>query len=373
MSAKKPLKIFVDAYLLNKEYQGIKTYTLELYKEFSRRNTHALIYLGCFESSEVLNEFKEHKNIQFLFYKSNSRIKRMLFEVPKLIKEHQFDFAHFHYTIPFSRNAGTQYIVTIHDILFNDFKDQFSWSYRIKRNFLFQYAAKNCDHLCTVSNYSKERIKKRYQIDGKKIHITPNGVSRIYFEDYDKSIAESSVHKKFGVKNFVLYISRIEPRKNQQFLVKYLSQLDPEVSLVFIGEKTLKNRALEKALSQLDDSTKKRIHFFRALSDKELRSFIQAAKIFVYPSLAEGFGIPPLEAGATKIPVLCSKLTAMEDFSFFAPYHIDFHQEEETLSLLKKMMNETHTNKLDEISHHIREQYSWSKASEVMEEIMEVS
>ena len=364
------MKIFVDAYLINKEFQGTKTYIEELYKEVSRRNLKVQIYFGCFYSEQLEAAYKQYQNIHLLFYKHQSRFKRMLFEIPKLIKEHQFDFAHFQYIIPFRRNNSTKYIVTIHDILFNDFKDQFSWSYRVKRNFLFKYSAKKSDVLCTVSNYSKERIATLYAINLSKIRVTPNGVSSKFFEEYDQQREEEYVDQTFHFRDYLLYVSRIEPRKNQQELIRVFSKLDSNLSLVFIGEKTLKNAEFEKELNQLPPKVRERVHLLSNISEENLLSIIRAAKVFLYPSLAEGFGIPPLEAGACKTPVICSNATAMQDFDFFAPYHLNF-QTTTIVKLVQEMLSNRNDAKLEEIRSEIREKYSWSKASNIIESILE--
>ena len=369
MSIKESSKIFVDAYLLNKEFQGTKTYIQELYKEFSRRNPKVEIYFGCFWAEELIEEYKAFENIHLLFYKKQSRLKRMLFEIPKLIEKHQFDFAHFQYVIPFRRNSKTKYIVTIHDILFNDFRDEFSKSYRIKRNSLFKSSAQKSDVLCTVSQYSSDRIKEIYKIK-KPIYITPNGVKQAYFESFNKSEEASYIAKKYKTSNYLLYVSRIEPRRNQQLLLRLFEQLPKDLQLVFIGERTLKNNALDKQWQELSSEVKERIHFFKGIEDKDLLSFIRAAKAFVYPSKAEGFGIPPLEAGAARIPVLCSNATAMSDFTFFDPYHINFLNENDVLLSLQKILSETDSSKLNQISDAIQKNYSWEKASSVLESII---
>jgi glycosyltransferase involved in cell wall biosynthesis len=363
------MKIFVDAYLLNKEFQGTKTYIEGIYKEFSKRNPSIQIFLGCFKSEELMLEYTDHENISFLFYKNKSRLKRMLFEIPKLIQSHQFDFAHFQYVIPFKRGSHTKYIVTIHDILFNDFKEEFSKSYRLKRNSLFKSSAKNCDFLCTVSDYSKQRIKEIYKVK-KEIHITPNGVDFSYFESYQKEEEQQRVLEKFKVQNYMLYVSRIEPRKNQQVIVQLLDRLPKDLSLVFIGERTLKNNYLNEEINKLSDELKNRIFFFNNINKEDLLLFIRGAKVFIYPSKAEGFGIPPLEAGAAKIPVLCSNATAMSEFTFFNPYHINFLNEKDMLLSLQKLLLERNSTKLNYISNEIKKNYSWEKASRVLESII---
>lgn len=366
------MKIFVDGYLLNKEHQGTKTYVRELYKEFAKQNPKALIFIGCFKDVKLEEDFLEFKNIKFIYFRQKSRVLRMFFEIPEIIKEYQFQFAHFQYVIPFLTSKSCKYIVTIHDILFNDFKEYFSFSYRLRRNFLFKYSAKKADYLLTVSEYSRDRIKEYYHLKEKKIFITPNGVNNEYFLSYDKEESIDYIYNKYGIKDFILYISRIEPRKNQQGLLqRFLELEDRNTQLVFIGVQSINNKEFDNVLAKLSTKQKSRIHILQDISDSDLLFFYKAAKVFVYPTFAEGFGIPPLEAAALKIPVLCSNKTAMKDFSFFSPYYIDISNANDFNNRLNNLLKSKDNNKqLDQIQSIIKEKYSWKKSSEVITSVM---
>ena len=295
----------------------------------------------------------------------------MLFEVPRLIKSNNFDFAHFQYVLPFVRCKKCKYILTIHDILFNDFKEYFSLMYRLKRNYLFKISALTTDYLLTVSNYSKERIQEVYRLKNKEIFITPNGVNKQYLKEYNKENSEEYISNKYGIKNFVLYVSRIEPRKNQQALLKvFLETKKENLHLVFIGKKTIENNAFNSVINQLSKKELEKIHLLDEVESYDLIEFYRASKAFVYPSLAEGFGIPPIEAAALKIPVLCSNRTAMKDFSFFNPHLIDvtnfkdFKEHFNLLLELKEVSNQT------EIHNYIKQHYTWKNASKVLSSII---
>jgi|TARA_B110000908_G_C10248625_1_gene450422 glycosyltransferase involved in cell wall biosynthesis len=373
MFTKRKLKIFVDGYLLNKEYQGTKTYIIELYKEFAQENRDVLIYIGCFNSLKVEEYFFGIPNIKFIYFKSQSRISRMFFEIPKIIKKNKFDFAHFQYVIPFFKLKTCKYIVTIHDILFNDFSEYFSLFYRLKRNFLFKQSAKKSDILITVSEYSKRRIQKVYKTKKKEIFITPNGVSNVFLKEYIKEDSIKYVFSKYKVKSYLLYVSRIEPRKNQQAIIKVFSELEnSDLNVVFIGSKTLENNILNKEYQKLSSNLKKRIYFFNAINEVDLVEFYRAAKVFVYPSFAEGFGIPPLEAAALKIPVISANNTALEDFSFFKPYHIDISDLVLFKSKLIDILESNNRHNLINIKNKIKEKYTWEQSSKEFLRILNI-
>ena len=114
-------------------------------------------------------------------------------------------------------------------------------------------------------------------------------------------------------------VSRIEPRKNQQLLLQAWVELklyDQGIKLVFVGAKDMGNKAFSGYYGSLPRTVKDNVVMVAA-SYPELMALYKTADLFVFPSLAEGFGIPPLEAAAMGCPVLCSNQTAMADFDFF--------------------------------------------------------
>ncbi len=365
MPSKKSLKIFVDAYLLNKEPQGTQTYIRELYIEVAKQNPNHIFYLGIFKDSTVINTFSKYKNIKFVFYRRKLRILRMLFEIPKLIKKEKFDFAHFQYVIPLSRYNECEYIVTIHDILFIDFPEYFSNLYRLKRNALFKYSARKANYLLTVSNYSKEAIEEKYKLKNKNIYVISNGVSEDLFESYNKQKAIDYLHKNYNIKNYILYVSRIEPRKNQELLVKMFLDLnlDKQFELVFIGKSSIKNKNLNAYLQKLPTVRRKKIYHFESIDQNGLMNFYKGAKLFVFPSLCEGFGLPPIEAGALKIPVLCANTTAMSDYDFFEPYFKDPNNVKEFSISFTNILKDQDEKRIEKIQKTIRDKYSWKESA----------
>ena len=174
-------KIFVDAHVFDGEFQGTLTYIRELYLQVLANNPNVIIYFGANKIENVKKVFGAYENVKYIEYSSTSSLKRIFVEIPKIIEELNCTHAHFQYIIPLKKNKHCKYIVTIHDILFNDFPKEFSLLYRLQRNTLFYLSAKRSDSLLTVSNYSKQKISEQYKIELDKIIVTPNAVSEDFF------------------------------------------------------------------------------------------------------------------------------------------------------------------------------------------------
>jgi glycosyltransferase involved in cell wall biosynthesis len=103
------------------------------------------------------------------------------------------------------------------------------------------------------------------------------------------------------------------------------------------------------------------------IDDTDLLEFYRAAEVFVYPSMAEGFGIPPLEAAAVKIPVLCSNTSAMSDFVFFGEYHFDpgnYSLFKNKLSGIVNSIPDKHV--LDNRAAIVQQKYNWERSAEIL-------
>ena len=359
-------KIFVDAHVFDGEFQGTLTYVKELYLKVLELNPDVTIYFGVNNIENVKKYFKEFDNVEYIRYSSKSSFKRIFIEIPKIIDRLECTHAHFQYSIPFRKNINCKYIVTIHDVLFNDFPKEFSFFYTLKRNILFYLSAKRCDNLLTVSNYSKQRISKLYNIKESKIIITPNAVSEDFFRfNISKAKSKEYIAENYKIKKYILYVSRIEPRKNQTLLLTAFEKeklYEKGYSLVFLGSNTL-NSGLTSQIDDLCNEAKVSVHWFEKIDDYCLKQFLNAAECFIYPSKAEGFGIPPLEAGALCTPVLCSNSTAMTDFDFFSPYMFNPENYNEFVNILFNFLDNYKDIDLKETQTIIKNKYSWYESA----------
>jgi glycosyltransferase involved in cell wall biosynthesis len=181
------IKIFVDAHCLDKEYQGSATFVRELYRELTKKKDIDF-YIAAHNQNILEKHFPATDNITHLKYKTTSGTFRLAFEIPKLIKRYKIDYAHFQYITPLIKNC--KQIVTIHDVIFNDYPQEFSRPYRVLKNFLYKRSADTADILTTVSNYSKRSAEKHLHTDSEKINVIHNGVNDIFFNEPDKEDAK---------------------------------------------------------------------------------------------------------------------------------------------------------------------------------------
>jgi glycosyltransferase involved in cell wall biosynthesis len=355
------MKLLVDAHCFDyKTTEGVNTYLKGLYSELIKFTSDIEFYFVAYNVEKIKQIFGEATNTHYIKLNSRNKIYRLLFEFPAIIKKYRIDIAHYQYVSPIIKNCKT--IITLHDILFVDFPQYFPLSYRLKKNLLFRQSAKRANLLLTVSRYSKKQISFHYKIPSIKIYVTPNAVSRDFW-NINKNEANNFI-KKQGIGKYILYISRIEPRKNQIELLRAYFELklwEENYDLVFIGRKSLSFAEFDNYYKSLPKEVKVRIHIINQATYQELKYWYRCTSLFVYPALAEGFGIPPIEAGACGVPCICSNKTAMGDFTFFGDNLIDISNIELLKETIKRnLTNDTKVNNTA-VSQEIFKQYNWNQ------------
>ncbi len=356
------MRLLVDCHCFDAgETQGLNTYIRCLYQSLISIGQDITFVFAAENVPNIKRLFGHKKNVEYVRLGNHSRLYRLMVEYPRLITKHKIDVAHFQYIAPWVATCKT--IVTVHDILFEDYPDFFPFSYRVSRHFLFKESAKRANMLLTVSDYSRRRISDVYKIPEKDIYITHNGVSND-FRKLDTKSCANYIKETFGISNYILYVSRFEPRKKQVTLLQAYKNLRLDqmgMDLVFIGIKSIPDPLFDQVYEECSDEIKSHIHILNHVPYAELLKWYAGASLFVYPSEAEGFGIPPLEAGACGVPVICNNKTAMEDFTFFGKNLISTDNQalldSRILTLLEDGKDEAH---LSQVKDDIYRNYSWN-------------
>ncbi|ADE39221.1 glycosyltransferase family 4 protein [Candidatus Puniceispirillum marinum] len=190
------------------------------------------------------------------------------------------------------------------------------------------------DHVITVSEYSKEQIIKYFPFKEEMVSVVYNGIDDFWFEEVaDKQVQKTL--KSYRIDNdFFLCVGTFQPRKNYARIIDAYNRLSiteqKYCKLVIVGGGGWRN-----SVRGLITSNENIIHIEDA-SDEALRCFYRAAKTLVFPTLAEGFGYPIIEAFAQCCPVITSNVTANKEIARDYAYLVNPEQTSEIVEALKQ-------------------------------------
>ena len=357
---------FVDCHLFDKGFQGTRTYIQGLYLELIK-DTDKKFYFAAVNIENLKSIFGNHDHVFYIKYSSNNPIFRLLFEIPYLIKKHTIKYAHFQYRVPPIKLCN--YILTTHDVLFEDYPEYFPKLNRIECFYTYKFSAKLSDIVFTVSEYSKKQIEKHLKV--KDVVVMPNGVDTVFFENYDKEAIQKKILEEYGIANYFVFISRWEPRKNHHLALSVFNKLALYKNhfLVFIGDDTFKNKEYDKIHNSLSSEAQQKVIILKRVGFEKMIALLRGASVAIYPSKAEGFGIPPLESIAAGIPTITSNSTAMSDFDFVNQYSFNPSDEKEFTEKWQMVIDKKDSDSNTKIDI-IKQRYNWKLAATIFNETL---
>lgn len=244
-------------------------------------------------------------------------------------------------------------VVTVYDLAFYHHPEWFSRSFARVYNFLIPRILKKSRRVFTDSEFIKNEIHDIYGIDREKIDVVYGAPAHIF-----KSVG-------LMCEPFALAVGSIDPRKNLKPLIELFARY-PEYRLVVVGQQ---NRVFASMhLENLPDN----ISFTGYVSDDELVALYNRASVFVYPSLYEGFGIPPLEAQACGCPVICSKMASLPEVGGDSVIYCDPYDKEDMTQKIKMILDDKDKqNELKQKGFENIRRFSWEESAKKMMETIE--
>jgi glycosyltransferase involved in cell wall biosynthesis len=223
-------------------------------------------------------------------------------------------------------------VLTVHDLASLDHPEWFERKFALWYGFLLPRLIRKVQGIITVSHFSKERIVQLTGAEPERIHVIPNGVEQ-RFRPADKE-AVKQVTTRLDLKNpYILYVGSVEPRKNLTILLEAwrMGGFDG-ATLAIVG-------ATGHLFARLQfDSVPKGVRLLGRVEDDMLPILYSGAAGFVYPSVYEGFGLPPLEALACGCPVAVSDIPAHRELCEGTAIFFDPFNTEELASKLEWML-----------------------------------
>lgn len=228
-------------------------------------------------------------------------------------------------------------IVTIHDAIFRLYPQWFSRSLAVIYNFLVPIISRRSLKVITVSESAKKDLLSFINVPEEKIVVVNNAVSELFSDN-------KMQHQPNPYGKYILTVSSFDPRKNYKRVIEaFLHSNLPDYKLVIVGKSHItfsKERALDAYQS---DS---RIVFTGYVSDEELIALYFNAEFFLYMSLYEGFGIPPLEAMACDCPVLTSEVSSIPEVCGDAVLYADPYSIEDISEKIKLLSTDSRLRSL---------------------------
>lgn len=262
-------------------------------------------------------------------------------------------------------------LVYIHDVLFLDFPEFYS---KIEQLYFYPMInlARKADSLITISNSEKDRLVKNKIARKEQIDVVYHGLNNkfIPINRYEQSeILE--IENKYNLPNkFLLYVGRINIRKNLRNLLEaFLLVRDKNLKLVIVGKVDHKHLDTQKFIQ--DNNLCESVLFTGHVPDDELYLIYARAFLFCFPSFAEGFGLPPLEAMKCGVPVIVSNTTSLPEVCGDAGIYVDPCQPKEIALAIDMLSDDDdfYQKKREQSIQHA-EKFSWSTAAN---EILEIA
>jgi glycosyltransferase involved in cell wall biosynthesis len=306
------------------------------------------------------------QNLNIHYVRPRLNMLSNIFTLPKYANRLGLDAVLFQTFCP--RGRSFRSVVFIHDVLFRDYPQFFS---SIEKFYFWplKWMIRAADRVITTTEYVKNELTTfDYLKKDQPIDLTPLGVAENFRPiHYHDSEFLKIVREKHKLPNsYILFVGRLNTRKNIENLIRALEFInDKKIFLVITGEKDWRIPRLKSLLRNKEISS--RITFTAAVSNKELAAIYAMAKVFCFPSFAEGFGLPPLEAMASGIPVVVSKTTSMPEVCGNAALYIDPDQPEDIAGNINKLLeNEILYNEKVKQGLEWSKSYTWKKTADAI-------
>ncbi|TWI56489.1 alpha-1,3-rhamnosyl/mannosyltransferase [Pseudomonas duriflava] len=223
------------------------------------------------------------------------------------------------------RIAGVPVVATVMDVIPLIHPEWIRQRLQSFKSFLFEKTILSSERIITISEHSKRDIVKHVGIDPDYVHVTPLGVERDYFVRVGDAYKADVLSRQGLTPGFFLFVGTLQPRKNLTAAIEAHQKLPAALRknhpLVIVGREGWSS---EKTIAQLQRlESRGEARWLRYLPRQEVLALLQSASALVFPSLYEGFGLPVLEAFASRCPVITSNLTSLPEVAGDSAWLVD--------------------------------------------------
>lgn len=239
-----------------------------------------------------------------------------------IVRNLECDVVHIPHLFWIPRGLSCPYVLTVHDLLDHMYGARNASSLRRNLHFhLTRRVLRRASRVIAVSQFTKNEIEKLLAIPHKRIEVVHNAIDERFLHGHATDADRDLIAQRYQVNNpFILYAGAIRPHKNVVRIIEAFSALKSELQkeqqyldlkLIIIGDDLSSHPRLRRTVVR--GGVQNDVRFLGFVPIDVLRIFYDVAKIFVFPSLYEGFGLPPLEAMAHGTPVVTSNTSSLPE------------------------------------------------------------
>ncbi len=241
--------------------------------------------------------------------------------------------------IPFDLpGSAVRSVVTMHDLIFMRFPQ---WYQPIDRRIYIRkarHACLNADRIVAISRQTGSDLQEFLRTPAEKIDVVYQGCDPMFYSIVQDDRRQDLRDRYSLPASYLLYVGTIEPRKNLLTILKAMLAGSPDIPLVVIGRPTAYLNRVRRFIREHD---MKNVRFLRNVPNEDLPGLYQMAEIFLYPSIFEGFGIPILEALASRTPVITSRGSCFPEAGGKSTLYVDPGNPEELADAIRKILEDS--------------------------------
>ena len=359
------MHIAIDAHAVGTGLAGNETYIANLIEALAEIDTvnRYTLYVTKREAVERFTDRWPHVTVRRIW--PHTPIVRIPLALSIELRRHPVDLLHVQFTAP--PFAPSPVVATIHDLAFEHLPETFNRRSYMQLRLTVRHTTKRAAHLIAPSEFTRDDIIKTYRIAPEKITVTPEAAAPRFSPASAEEILR--VRNLYGIEGeYILAVGSIQPRKNLPRLIRAYSRLFRERTgvnlpkLVLVGRRAwLYHETLSAAREAFGEAEiEKHLIFTDYLPETDLPALYSGALSFVYPSIFEGFGLPPLEAMQCGAPVIVGNRSSLPEVVGDAGLLVDPFDETAIFHSLAKMIDD------EDLRKHLRakgldraRQFSW--------------
>ena len=374
------MRIGIDARMLGPKQAGLGRYLEELIKHFKTLNWP--------ENTELVFFLKKENFANFDLEIPGVKITKELAEIPwyslkeqthfpYILRKAKLDLVHFpHFNVPILYNG--KFVVTIHDLIMYHFPREEASTlgpvkYWIKdrvHRLVLRHAIKKAHKIITPSIFTKNDLIKTLNAPEEKIIVTHLAAEKNLLSDMPTTNSATTIFQKQIIgRPYILYVGNAYPHKNLETLIEawkiFNSEYSKNYDLILAGKK---NYFYKKLI--LKYNTVHNLKFAGFVPDEELPKLYRGASAYVFPSLYEGFGLPPLEVMQYYVPVISSSASCLPEILQDAAYYFDATDPKNIAHAINKILTDKNLRlNLNAKAQELLPKYSWKKTATLTQSI----